>query len=385
MSKDIILLYIEHNSGVNGLVKVLTNMANEFCNRKYNVTIVTSGSEKNLPFFLDSRVQWIKLGLSDIKYNAWDKIKREVNRCFIFCDHPYRIKKANLAASKLNVLLGGKKVTSIICYDHEAVLVANRLHCGRQVPIIAMMHNYPGVILKNLNKAGIKEENKVAVHQVLMPSYVENARKYLSTDICYIPNVVQESDILLQRNNNTIISIGRLDPLQKRTDILIKSFGKISRLYPDWKVYIYGKAEISNQDYEKELRRLISELHLDSRVFLCGTTSNVMSVLCEADIFAFPSAYEGFPLALTEAMSIGLPSVGFRSANAVNELIHHNVNGILCNDGIENFAMGLSTLMNSKALRKKLGDQAKVDMMQYKSNKIWDMWEKLICKYMNKK
>lgn len=148
---------------------------------------------------------------------------------------------------------------------------------------------------------------------------------------------------------------------------------------------IYGKAEISNQDYEKELRRLISELHLDSRVFLCGTTSNVMSVLCEADIFAFPSAYEGFPLALTEAMSIGLPSVGFRSANAVNELIHHNVNGILCNDGIENFAMGLSTLMNSKALRKKLGDQAKVDMMQYKSNKIWDMWEKLICKYMNKK
>lgn len=90
---------------------------------------------------------------------------------------------------------------------------------------------------------------------------------------------------------------------------------------------IYGKAEISNQDYEKELRRLISELHLDSRVFLCGTTSNVMSVLCEADIFAFPSAYEGFPLALTEAMSIGLPSVGFRSANAVNELIHHNVNG----------------------------------------------------------
>ena len=56
MSREIILLYIEHNSGVNGLVKVLTNMANEFCNRNYKVTIVTSGSEKTLPFFLDTRV-----------------------------------------------------------------------------------------------------------------------------------------------------------------------------------------------------------------------------------------------------------------------------------------------------------------------------------------
>lgn len=384
MSKNIVLLYIEHNSGVNGLVKVLINMANEFCNRNYNVTIVTSGSEKTLPFILDARVQWIKLGLSDIKYNAWDKIKREINRYFIFCDHPYRIKKAKLAATKLNVFFKDRQITSVICYDHEAVLVANRLHLDKPIPIIAMMHNSPDAILKNINKVGIKEENKVAVHQVLMPSYVNKARKYLSTDICYIPNVVQTNDRTLQENSNTIISIGRLDPLQKRTDILIKSFGKIFRLYPDWKVYIYGKSDISNQNYEKKLRQLINELHLNDQVFLCGTTSSVMSVLCKADIFAFPSAYEGFPLALTEAMSVGLPSVGFRNADGVNELIHHNVNGILCNDGVENFARGLSILMDSRELRKKLGNKAKEDMKQYKPNRIWDTWEKLICTYATK-
>ncbi len=109
-----------------------------------------------------------------------------------------------------------------------------------------------------------------------------------------------------------------------------------------------------------------------------------MSVLCKADIFAFPSAYEGFPLALTEAMSVGLPSVGFRNADGVNELIHHNVNGILCNDGVENFARGLSILMDSRELRKKLGNKAKEDMKQYKPNRIWDTWEKLICTYATK-
>ena len=134
----------------------------------------------------------------------------------------------------------------------------------------------------------------------------------------------------------------------------------------------------------KKLRQLINELHLNDQVFLCGTTSSVMSVLCKADIFAFPSAYEGFPLALTEAMSVGLPSVGFRNADGVNELIHHNVNGILCNDGVENFARGLSILMDSRELRKKLGNKAKEDMKQYKPNRIWDTWEKLICTYATK-
>lgn len=379
MSKGtLLLLYIEYNSGVNGLAKVFTSMANEFCNRGYDVVAVTSDEENTSSFFyLDTRVQWIKLGLVNIKYNIWDKFKREINRYVIYCDHPYRIKKSKLAVRKLELLLKNKKMRSIICYDHEAVLVANRLP-KYKVPVIAMMHNSVDSILSSLNAQGIKEENKVDIHQVLMPSYVEKARQYLSTNICYIPNVVKECQHLPQRQNNTIISIGRLDPVFKRTDILIKSFGKLAALYPNWCVYIYGKAEIDNLEYEKYLHQLIKEFHLENRLFLCGTTHHIEKILCKADIFAFPSASEGFPLALTEAMAAGLPVVGFANADSVNELIRHHVNGILCDDGVENFAMGLSTLMKSETLRMRLGEQARKDIEQYSPKKVWDQWEALI-------
>ena len=385
MSREIILLYIEHNSGVNGLVKVLTNMANEFCNCNYKVTIVTSGSEKTLPFFLDTRVQWIKLGLSDIKYNMWDKIKREINRYFIFCDHPYRIKKAELAAAKLNILLKDRKVTSIICYDHEAILVANRLSVSKQVPIIAMMHNSPDVILGNLNKAGIKEENEVAVHQVLMPSYITPVKKLGIHHVVYIPNIVpqiaKENTTNLETCHHTIINVGRVEEVQKRQHLLIKAFAKIAGKYPDWKVKIYG--QIDNNGYTKALRKLISSYHLEDRIIFCGTTKKIQECLAQADIFAFPSAYEGFGLALTEAMAMGIPAIGYRSCSAVNELIQHGENGLLCEDGIDDFATKLELLITNQELRIQMGAKAHEDMKEYAPNKIWDMWEKLICNYAN--
>lgn len=61
----------------------------------------------------------------------------------------------------------------------------------------------------------------------------------------------------------------------------------------------------------------------------------------ETDIFAFPSHHEGFPLALTEAMGVGIPAVGYRSCPAVNELIHDGEDGYLTDDGAAPFAEAL--------------------------------------------
>ena len=107
-------------------------------------------------------------------------------------------------------------------------------------------------------------------------------------------------------------------------------------------------------------------------------TDNVLDVYNKAAIFAFPSAYEGFGLALTEAMSAGLPAVGCKSCPAVNELIKDGENGFLCENGVDAFAQALEKLMSDEELREKMGQAAKEDMKQYAPDKIWDMWEKLI-------
>lgn len=126
---------------------------------------------------------------------------------------------------------------------------------------------------------------------------------------------------------------------------------------------------------------MIKMKNLQDRVFLKGTSNEIPKVLQHCDIFAFPSAYEGFGLALGEAMSMGLPAVGYKRCSAVNELIQDGVNGFLCEEGSEDLAAKLDLLMGNQALRARMGQAARESMKQYAPEAIWNAWETLLKKY----
>ena len=77
---------------------------------------------------------------------------------------------------------------------------------------------------------------------------------------------------------------------------------------------------------------------------------------------------------MTEAMSMGLPVVGFRSAPAVNELVKDGENGILCDDGAESYSQGLARLMSDQTLRAQMGQQARDSVQAYSASSIWQQW-----------
>lgn len=62
---------------------------------------------------------------------------------------------------------------------------------------------------------------------------------------------------------------------------------------------------------------------------LKGVSSNVENILKSGSIFVFPSSVEGFPLALTEAMSMGLCCVGCCDCLSVSTLVKDDYSGIL--------------------------------------------------------
>lgn len=117
---------------------------------------------------------------------------------------------------------------------------------------------------------------------------------------------------------------------------------------------------------------------MQNNVKLLGEIKDIPNKLNQVDIFAFPSANEGMPLALTEAMAAGLPAIGYKSCPSVNELIIDGYNGFLCDDGIDDFAEKLKILMSDAELRKKMGQNARESMKQFSPEKIWDQWEALI-------
>ena len=80
-------------------------------------------------------------------------------------------------------------------------------------------------------------------------------------------------------------------------------------------------------------------------------------------------------MSLTEAMSMGLPVIGYKSCVAVNELIQDNITGILCGDGDKPLADALRKLMQNKALRAQYGQAARESMKAYDANSIWNQWE----------
>ena len=236
------------------------------------------------------------------------------------------------------------------------------------------IHNNPKTALKKRKKKLYQRLFQYADGiQVLLPSFVSAVRTYYSGQISVIGNTVLKNDIQTVRQN-IIIYVGRVEP-SKRQHLLIEAFAQIHLKYPDWKVHFWG--EINVMDYYQKCVSLIQQHDLKECVLFKGRTQQMPQELVKASICAFPSAVEGFSLALTEAMAAGLPCVGFKDIESVNELIHHNHNGLLATDAMD-FVDCLEKLIVNDNLRIQLGENARIISEQYSSDKILNAWLNLI-------
>ncbi|WP_336830487.1 glycosyltransferase [Sphingobacterium multivorum] len=214
--------------------------------------------------------------------------------------------------------------------------------------------------------------------QILFDSY----RKFLPDSFAgkcrVITNPIEEiNDAYLVRHSNEksrykIIHIGRLDTACKQQHIAIEIFSNLAEKYPTWDLEFWG---IGN-DFER-LNLKILELGLSKRIFLRGFTDDPIAKMKDADIFIFPSRYEGFGLALAEAMSVGLPTIGFGTCSGVNELITHGENGFLANDQ-EDMELYLEQLINNPLLREQMGIKGKIFVKDFNLDKMAKGWLELI-------
>jgi glycosyltransferase involved in cell wall biosynthesis len=97
--------------------------------------------------------------------------------------------------------------------------------------------------------------------------------------------------------------VGRFDP-EKNHQLLIDAFAMAAQQHARLHLLLVGGGVL-----KPTLERHILQLGLQTRVTFAGITSDVPSSLRAMDAFAFPSKYEGLPLALIEAQAAGLPIV----------------------------------------------------------------------------
>ena len=173
----------------------------------------------------------------------------------------------------------------------------------------------------------------------------------------------------------TLLAVSRLDAVQKQVDCLIEAFALIAPKHPDWDLRIIGGGP-----QEHDLRDLARKRGLEDRIIFQGTTPRVFAAYRAAHLFAIPSRWEGFPNALAEAMSHGLPAVGFAGAEGVAQLISQGRTGWLSpGNGDAAFLAGvLSEAMADGAERARRGAAAASDMAAYAPEAQFDRWAGLI-------
>lgn len=140
-------------------------------------------------------------------------------------------------------------------------------------------------------------------------------------------------------NGIKILTVCRLDLQTKGLDRAVAAASALENKNANYIWYVLG----DGADRE-EIERLIGASGVDkSRFKLCGLRENPAPFYSAADIFCLPSRYEGKPMAVTEAMSLGAVPV-VTAYHSAHEQIKNGENGFIIkndDDALADFLLSL--------------------------------------------
>ena len=127
------------------------------------------------------------------------------------------------------------------------------------------------------------------------------------------------------------------------------------------------------------LKKLSQEYGISDKVRFLGQVDDMQSLYRAASVFALPSRLEGFPMVLIEAMSQGCACISFEIKEAVYEIIHDRVDGLIVEDGnLTQFADRLSLILQDHSMRIKLGTAAVKNIARFSQDAFLQRWESII-------
>lgn len=170
-----------------------------------------------------------------------------------------------------------------------------------------------------------------------------------------IPNFIHPIDSHLGERKKSILYIGRF-AWEKAPDRLIKAFAKIENK----KGYILEMC--GDGPMLEDMKDLTVSLGIKSEVIFHGQVTNVEDYYKKAGIYVLPSVLEGFPNALCEALSTGLPSVCYDSI-PYEDIGTNNVDFLVVGKDFPTLEDALTHLISNEDERIRLSQNA-IDIKQ---------------------
>ena len=352
------------SSSVGGAERVLCQIASILVNRGHQITIITFDSiGSNSFYYLDSKIRRIDLSIGDSSSRA-------------------RLFESFLRLRALKKVIIKEKPGVVIGFMHSIYILLAFALIGVSIPVIASEHIVVDHYRKKPFQFILLIFSSFLVNQftVLSSSIKKKYPYWIQRKMTVIPNPVK--DIKLKKfskktfERKILLNIGRLEH-QKDHFTLIKAFSMIAGSFPQWDLKIIGDGSLRNK-----LKKEINALNLNKRIFLQGFTKQIDYEYAQADIFVISSFYESFGLVTAEAMSCGIPCVGFAGCPGTNELIVHEKTGLLVDSFIgrsASLASALNRIISDEKLRNILGKNGKKFIKtKFSDKEVADSWEHLL-------
>lgn len=148
-----------------------------------------------------------------------------------------------------------------------------------------------------------------------------------------------------------IVNVGRHE-FQKGQRDLVRAFSVVHERMPASRLITVGRTGNATRD----LHALVDSLGLTSSVTFLGHREDVPDLLCAADVFAFPSLFEGIGGAALEAMALRLPIV---TTPTMEGTVHHDQTALVVPAGdYKALAEGILALLRTPAWGERLAAAA---------------------------
>ena len=169
-------------------------------------------------------------------------------------------------------------------------------------------------IIKNIIKLNV---NRYATHKFAVSkkagTWLFGEKAVENSEVRVWPNAIDTEKFRFEKSTrdrireelgfgdeSVVMHVGNLR-MEKNHPFLFEVFAALVKIHPDMKLVLVGKGTM-DQFNEK-----LDSLGIRDKVIHLGVRKDVPDLLQAADVFVFPSFYEGFPGAVLEAETSGLP------------------------------------------------------------------------------
>lgn len=357
--KDKKILFIIDELGSGGAERVLSELANYFAENGESVYVINL-LDKEIFYPLNKKIKHFVFNQGKGKYlviRYYQRIK--------YIKYIIRHIKPDIAISFLPM---SNMVSCLTFWNEKTPLIISERNDPNRNPESKMMR-----IIRN-------QLYRLADGVVFQ---TKDAQRYFSKDIqkksVIIFNPLKRGLKAKKGEHKEILfTVGRLEK-QKNQEMLIRAFKKVSEVFPEYKLWIFGTGSEENS-----LKQEAKNLGLSNKITFKGVSAKWHEEVENADIFILPSNYEGMPNSLMEALALGKICISTDCPiGGPRELIRNGENGFLIRTGNqedleEKIIYSIKNREKLSALRNQAIEDSKDYQLSIISKKWMDFIESMI-------